>query len=325
MKTNVIPRDHVWHHYVFAFSLGTTNITRCYVDGVNVPGANQTAPTNTVIGWAGRGAYILGRRYDTDDFYVVGSLAEFYFNNKEFVGVSIPSNMAKFRNAAGKPVNLGPNGEWVTGNKPIVYFRHDPRNDPSMTDFTKNLGSDGATFGVRSAVYREPTPPGLPWVDVYGTTPYSQSVGWAGYTFRQVINVAGMVNVPKGQTQVRLTVAGSPAAGVATWNKMYIGHQTGGECAALDLTPITFLGGAVGATAPQAGSLVSDPAAWRWNGVNKVILTTYFTTAGATVYGLNYNTQLYYSTGDYAAYLDTSGYSAASWGYTHLFMGIEMI
>jgi hypothetical protein len=326
MKSSVVPRDHVWHHYVFAFSLGTTNITRCYVDGVNVPGANQSAPTNTVIGWAGRGAYILGRSYDTDTYYQVGSLAEFYFNNKEFVDVSIPSNMAKFRNAAGKPVNLGPDGSWVTGNKPIVYFRYDPFKDPNTNSFRINRGSDGATFGLRqSPLYREPTPPGLPWVDVYGTTPYSESVGWAGYTLRQVINVAGMVNVPLGQTQVRVTVAGSPANGAATWNKMYIGHQYGPECQASDLTQLFFNGGSPGGTAPQAGSLISDAANWTWNRTNKVILTTYFPSAGATVYGLNYNTQLYYSTGDYADWLDTTGYYAGSAQYTHLWMGIEMI
>ena len=124
-STIVIPQDLRWHHYAFAFSLGATSKTQLYIDGIS-RGTNITAPSNTVVGWTGRGAFLLCRRYDSDANYVFGSLAEFYFNNKEFFDLSVPDNLAKLRNpSSGKPVNLGPDGSWVTGSKPIVYLRLD--------------------------------------------------------------------------------------------------------------------------------------------------------------------------------------------------------
>ena len=288
------------------------------------------APSNTVVGWTGRGGFMIGRRYDTNANYIHSSLAEFYFNNKEFVeSQHSRSNMAKFRNSGnGKPVNLGPDGQWVTGNKPIIYLRHDPAAEPSVNDWIINRGSGGANFfiaGDNAALYREPVIPSSPWKSVYGTVTYWQSAGWAGYTLRTVINPAGLFNVPKGQTQVRVTVASDATSNsAAIWSKMYIGHQTGPECAAADLTQLFFFGGAPGATVNNRGLLTSDPANWVYNGTSKIVLTTYLTSAGACALAYNTNVQNYYAVGDFAALLATSGYNLSSQYHSILFQAIEM-
>lgn len=328
-STIAIPRDFMWHHYAFAFSLGTTSVTMLYIDGVS-RGVNVSAPSNTVVGWAGRGSFLIGRRYNTNEGYLYASLAEFYFNTKEFVDFRIADNLAKFRNPSNnKPVNLGPDGSWVTGSKPLIYLRHDPATDPAVADFRTNLGSGLGTFtlgGDNPNIYREPCIPSGPWTNVYGTVTYWGTSGFAGYTIRMVINPAGLFNVPKGQTQVRVTVASDATSNsAATWDKMYIGHQTGSECAAADLTQLFFLGGAPGATVSNRGMLTSDAANWVYNGTSKIVVTVHFSSAGALSYAYNTNVQTYWASGDFAALLATSGYTAASLYWSMFFASIEMV
>ena len=198
-----------------------------------------------------------------------------------------------------------------------------------MSNFLINRGTGGGPFivsGDWGAIYREPATPSSPWVNSYDTVTYWNSGGWYNYTIRSVILAANMKNVPPGQTQVRVTVAADPRSGAgysATWGSMYIGHQTGPEAAAVDLTQLYF-NGSPGATCPGLSTLTSDVANWKYDGTSKVILTVYFTNTSDVGYGYNPGAQVYYSTGDYSAYLATSGYSAAGAQQAHFFKSIEM-
>ena len=72
------------------------------------------------------------------------------------------------------------------------------------------------------------------------------------------------------------------------------------------------------------GTLTSDPANWVYNGTGAILITTYIT-GGPVARSLNPYPYTYYAAGDYAALLDTSGYSYGSQGSCYFFNGIEMI
>lgn len=66
-----------------------------------------------------------------------GCVAEFYFNQAEFLDFSVEANRRKFIDASGKPVSLGDNGETPTGTSPIIYLK-----DP-YDSFEINSGTGG--------------------------------------------------------------------------------------------------------------------------------------------------------------------------------------
>jgi len=330
LRTSAIPRDQLWHHIVFAFDVTVAGAAMAFVDGVNVTTVT-VARTNTDIGWTGRAGFIVGRRYDSSANWLSADLAEFYFNNKEFVDVRIPANMAKFRNAAGRPVNLGPDGSWVTGKPPIVYFSRSA-SDP-LSAFQKNRGTggnyDANGFAMAGQLWPEPTNPSSFWRNVFGSVNLGANTGWAGYTLRFNIPANKIFNVPPGQTQVRVTVCSDYNGNAAIFDKMYIGHRGVESWDAADLTQLTFFDGASGATVPGianvGGFLTSDAVNWKYNGTSDIILTVHFTSAGGSMFGFNQGCQNYYATGDFAATLDVSGLSASSASYVIFFKDIEMI
>ena len=333
IRTNSpIPKDFVWHHIVFAFSL--PSITKCYVDGV-AQTFDVTAPSNTVIDWT-RASFLIGRRYDTDANYMALSLAEFYFNTNEFLDVSVPANLAKFRNAAGKPVNLGPDGSWVTGNKPQVYLHLDP-GAPS-SDFLLNRSGGSLTFttgGAGGSLLPEPILPSAPWNNVVGSVQYNYGSSWGGWTIRQFFyavgaGTIGIVNVPSGQTQVRVTVSNnSVGVSALSFSKMYIGHSAypGGSANGWDASDLTqvFFSGAPGATIPAGQTLRSDPVNWKYNGTSPMLLTTYFTAAPEIAWSYHLGGVMYSISGDYAASLIVGATMSVTGGRSYFFMDVEMI
>ena len=323
--TPAIPRDGLWHHVVFAFDAATSTAL-VYLDGVSSKVVYGTA-TNTLANWT-RGSHIVGRRYDTAVSFLACGLAEYYFNPKEFVDVSIPANLAKFRNAAGKPVNLGPDGSWVTGSPPAVYFRHVP--DAPIADFQTNRGTGGA-FSIAGGLFAEPINPSSFWTPVFSAGVYDSNTGWSGNTMRFFIYPAGIARVPPGQTQVRVTVVSDPAGNAMSFDKMHIGHSiypTADAWDAADLTQL-FFSGAPGATVPGivgGGTLTSDAANWKYDGISAILVTAHITSLGAAARSLNPNALVYYKAGvDEAAVLNVSGYSAGGVGYCNFFNTIEML
>lgn len=51
-----------------------------------------------------------------------GCLADFYFNNEEYLDFNTVSNRRKFTDASDNPVDLGSDGSTPTGNIPRIYF-----------------------------------------------------------------------------------------------------------------------------------------------------------------------------------------------------------
>lgn len=332
--TNPIPKDFIWHHIVFAFSLPGT--TQCYVDGVS-QGTNVTAPSNTVIDWT-RPSFLIGRRYDSDANYIAMSLAEFYFNTNEFIDVSVPANLAKFRNAAGKPVNLGPDGSWVTGKKPQVYLHLDPGSATPIADFCINRSGGSLNFttgGTGNAIISEPILPSAPWNNVVGSIAYGAASGWTGWTSRQFFYPSGaadpgIVNVPKGQTQVRVTVGANQEANEAcSFSKMYIGHSaypgsSSNGWDALDMNQL-FFNGAAGATIPGYQTLTSDPLNWTYDGTSPILVAAYFTSAPSFAWSYHKGGINYAASGDYAAALIPGITMSAASGHSYFFLDLEMV
>ncbi len=84
---------------------------------------------------------------------IAGDISDWWFAPGQFVDWSNPANMAKVRDPiTGKPVNLGANGELVTGIAPAIFFSGD------ATGFATNKGTGGA-FSLTGALTNASTSP----------------------------------------------------------------------------------------------------------------------------------------------------------------------
>lgn len=80
-------------------------------------------------------------------------IAEFYYNNAEYLDITLEANRRKFITADGKPVNLGNNGSLPTGSAPIVYLS---LQSNTVNDFVENNGY-GGDFAVSAGTLTEAT------------------------------------------------------------------------------------------------------------------------------------------------------------------------
>jgi len=129
--------DSTWHHVLWAFDVAT-GTTQMYIDGSDDEAAGSTA-VNDTLDFA-TASHVIGGETDGSDL-VDADIAEFWMDFGETLDISSATNRAKFRDANGRPVNLGDDGSFPLGSQPIVYFSSLP--GAAAANFAINLGSGG--------------------------------------------------------------------------------------------------------------------------------------------------------------------------------------
>lgn len=84
--------------------------------------------------------------------------AGFYFNKTSYLDLSVLSNRRKFITSAGKPANLGVNGQLPTGSPPIIFLNLN--NGDAVSSFGTNKGT-GGDFTITGTLTESPTHPEL--------------------------------------------------------------------------------------------------------------------------------------------------------------------
>jgi hypothetical protein len=130
------PTDQ-WVHYIGSWSLTGTPAVGVYINGV-AQGAPDTLAAGTVDS-SGATAWGIG---DYDEGAIqpfTGSIAELYYNQAEYIDLSVAANRALFITPELEPVDLGSDGSKPTGTAPIIYmpFR-DLENKGTGGQFTEN-------------------------------------------------------------------------------------------------------------------------------------------------------------------------------------------
>jgi len=124
--------DSAWHHWLVSIDLnGATSTTvQSYVDGVENGVISLLVDSEIEFT---RPAFNLGSSATPDGFWP-GCLSEVYINPGVRVDLDDPNIRLKWRTAAGKPANLGPDGSKPTGAAPLIYM--------------PNGGIDGVNLGT---------------------------------------------------------------------------------------------------------------------------------------------------------------------------------
>jgi hypothetical protein len=123
-----------WYHVAAAWDLANAAASM-YINGVSDDGTPTIVDDNidyTSDWYCGAAAGPANR--------LSGCLAEAYFTN-EFLDISIPSNLRKFRAPNGKPVFLGADGSVPTGTAALLYFHLDDAE--AVANFATNRGTGG--------------------------------------------------------------------------------------------------------------------------------------------------------------------------------------
>jgi len=143
-----------WHHILASWNVNYaagSRVWQMYIDDVS---------TGTLI--ADGGAAFNCQYNDTNfgiasgpsgNIYILaGAVSELYLNTVVAIDLSSTTNRRKFRDAAGKPVDLGTTGSLPTGSQPAIYLPN------PYSSFNVNAGSGGnfAVTGVLSAATSHP-------------------------------------------------------------------------------------------------------------------------------------------------------------------------
>jgi peptidoglycan hydrolase-like protein with peptidoglycan-binding domain len=152
----------IWHHFLFSWNTdfanpaqpgggGNGRLVAVYIDGVQtnwsyaVPGVGPAFD----IDYLDLPLFIGGGGVFDGDFGVTGDVADLYVNTKESIVRSdntiSEADELKFGTADNKPVYLGSNGSFPTGNTPTVFLTGDasqwPANAAGTGSFTVASGS----------------------------------------------------------------------------------------------------------------------------------------------------------------------------------------
>ena len=126
-----------WNHVVCSYD-GVNGVGKFYQNGVNI---NVSASTGTVpYAVAGYGGSILytsvagSSTYSNFDF----GIGQYWLDNS-YIDLSVEANRNLFYTKNNEPVDLGANGENVTGSPPIVFFPFVYSNGAS--DWAVNKGT----------------------------------------------------------------------------------------------------------------------------------------------------------------------------------------
>ena len=126
-----------WKHVLASWDVGN-GLARLFVDDVEQSNAGFITNNNT-IDYTDSSHFVCadtgsGNRLN-------GDIADFYFNNAEYIDLSIEANRRKFISSAGKPVYLGNNGELPTGTSPRLFLSL--AQGAAVSTFATNKGTGG--------------------------------------------------------------------------------------------------------------------------------------------------------------------------------------
>lgn len=154
-------------------------LAHLYVNDVSVRGASTLMDDTidyTVAGY-GIGAQANGKTPMTGDIYTL------YLNSDEYIDITIEENRRRFYDENGMVAAMGPHGEKVTGNKPILFMGYD-----TGERFASARGSQ--TVG-RFVVNGTPAAPAVPDVCGLEENAFNYSGIWTP-TLTGVTNVSSL-------------------------------------------------------------------------------------------------------------------------------------
>lgn len=134
VTTNTFVSGGAWRHFIAAWDLAATTV-QVYVDGVVDPMTISAGPNNVNVPWTSAPNWGFAQRASTHGFLLNAEVADFYLNTSQYLDISNPSNLAKFRSATGHPVDLGATGSIPTGTAPTIFF-HGPTASWQTNDGT---------------------------------------------------------------------------------------------------------------------------------------------------------------------------------------------
>jgi hypothetical protein len=110
-----------------------------YLNGVDDENSSLTVNSDGSIDWS-RPVLEIGRSTG-GAFYSKMETAQFYLNTSDSLDLSNASELAKFIDSNGNPVDLGVNGSIPTGSPPILFLNN------TLSTWQTNLGSGGGFTG----------------------------------------------------------------------------------------------------------------------------------------------------------------------------------
>jgi len=143
-----------WQQVLISWDMaGASHMYVCKADGTENEVNNQNTFTDDTIDYTstdhGIGATAAGGSKLNSD------IAQFYFNNQEFIDLSSSTNRDKFRNLLATrtlPVDFGSTGLTPTGTAPRIFLNN------SLATWHTNLGTGGG-FTENGALTAAPTSP----------------------------------------------------------------------------------------------------------------------------------------------------------------------
>lgn len=138
-----------WLHMLMAWD--TSNLV-VYVNGVS---AGSVATSGLTFDCT-TGSFGVGSAPGGGDSSLDGSLAEVFVHTGATLDITDASNRAKFRSAAGKPVDLGADGSLPLGVQPKVYLSSRPGDAASAFGTNKGSGGNFTMTGTLSIASSTP-------------------------------------------------------------------------------------------------------------------------------------------------------------------------
>jgi hypothetical protein len=114
-----------------------------YFDGVLDAGGTKTNSGGGNIAFAQAAVNRFGAR-GGGGLISDADFADVYIAYNQFLDISVPSNLQKFRSASGAPVDLGSTGATPTGTAPTVFF------SSTVASWHVNKGTGGNAFTVQN-------------------------------------------------------------------------------------------------------------------------------------------------------------------------------
>ncbi len=132
------------YHVLASFNPEIAGSNKLYINDANQ--TNLVSRVDAAFGWAEAGANFAIGALANGTTRVNGDLGEIWFHNT-YIDLSVQANRRKFITAAGKPADLGINGEKVMGTRPQLYMA----GPPGQWNTGVNRGT-GGNFTIHGAV-----------------------------------------------------------------------------------------------------------------------------------------------------------------------------
>ncbi len=149
LTTTTITDTTTWHHLIASWDRGN-GLAHIYVDDVD--DITISSNTDAVVDYT-RFGHAIGSLESVKANNWDAEVADFYYNNQEFLDLSVVANRRKFLNAAGKPVFLGSDGALPTGSQPRVFFSGEAAvwNAGTNLGSSQNFSMDGAVTAAANS------------------------------------------------------------------------------------------------------------------------------------------------------------------------------